>query len=62
MTTIYINKMLHFENKQSQIFKHTFLQNTSQRLLLKFVQYLFLESFFCFFGSICFAPLQMFNV
>ena len=38
-----------------------FLQNTLVRLLLTFVEYLSLETFF-FFGYIYFAPSQMFNV
>ena len=46
----------------TKFLRTTFLQYTSRWLLPKFVEYLFLESFFCFFGQICFAPSQMFNV
>ena len=41
-------------------YRHIFHWYTSGRLLLKFVEYLSLESFF--FGKICFALSQMFNV
>ena len=37
-----------------EIFKDYFFKNTLERLLLKFGEYLFLESF-CFFWQICFA-------
>ena len=38
-----------------EIFKDTFFKNTSEQLLLKFAEYLFLWMHFCSFGQICFA-------
>ena len=44
------------------VLKTPFLYNTFGLLLLRLVEYLFLEAFFCFFGEISFALLQMFNI